>query len=356
VQLDTRLHFVKISSFIRKSVLTPIMGKQKNTYYYAVKSGRNPGIYENWNDCKSNVNGYSGAEYKKFETEAEARDFANGGGNSNYGGSSNYGSSSNYGGSSSNYGSRGNSNYGSSSNYESGNRSSSHHSTDRTSNHQNYVIRRSSPEPVATTYGKRNDNDRVLHSTYIRVAEAPRATPQVSKRKYSDDEYNQNFKQRKYEASGSTHIPKRTKVVYTDGASANNGKSYASAGYGVYWGDNDSRNASVKLPGKLQTNQRAEASAVIHALEQTTADNDTLEIRTDSQYVINAATSWSKKWVENGWKASNGKEVQNRDLFEKMVNLMDKRKGEVKFTYVPGHQGVDGNEKADRLAVSGARK
>lgn len=32
-----------------------------------------------------------------------------------------------------------------------------------------------------------------------------------------------------------------------------------------------------------------------------------------------------------------------------MTDLMDKRAGDVKFTYVPGHQGVDGNEKADDL-------
>jgi ribonuclease HI len=95
---------------------------------------------------------------------------------------------------------------------------------------------------------------------------------------------------------------------------------------------------------------------VIHALEQSQQDTDVLEIRTDSQYVINAATNWSKNWVKKEWKSSTGKEVQNRDLFERMLDLMDKRKGQVKFTYVPGHKGVEGNEKADELAVSGATK
>lgn len=145
-------------------------------------------------------------------------------------------------------------------------------------------------------------------------------------------------------------------MVYTDGAASNNGKGHARAGYGVYWGDNDPRNTSRRLNGERQTNQRAEATAVLHALEQDQRGKDTLEIRTDSQYVINAVTNWSKTWVKNKWMSSNGKEVQNRDLFEKILQRIESRNGEVKFTYVPGHQGFEGNEKADMLAVQGAEK
>lgn len=45
--------------------------------YYAVKKGKSPGIYRTWNECKSQVDGYSGAEYKKFNTKDEAMDFIN---------------------------------------------------------------------------------------------------------------------------------------------------------------------------------------------------------------------------------------------------------------------------------------
>lgn len=44
-------------------------------FYYGVKSGRNPGIYDTWAECKNEVKGYKGAEYKKFKTYEEARDF-----------------------------------------------------------------------------------------------------------------------------------------------------------------------------------------------------------------------------------------------------------------------------------------
>lgn len=48
------------------------MGKKK---FYAVKAGRKPGIYLNWDACKAQITGFSGAVYKGFETEDEARLF-----------------------------------------------------------------------------------------------------------------------------------------------------------------------------------------------------------------------------------------------------------------------------------------
>lgn len=46
--------------------------------YYAVKKGKVPGIYLNWNDCKAMVDGYPGAVYKSFKTIEEAEKFING--------------------------------------------------------------------------------------------------------------------------------------------------------------------------------------------------------------------------------------------------------------------------------------
>lgn len=44
-------------------------------YFYAVKKGRNPGIYESWDECKRQVIGFKSAEYKKFASREEAEDF-----------------------------------------------------------------------------------------------------------------------------------------------------------------------------------------------------------------------------------------------------------------------------------------
>lgn len=41
--------------------------------YYAVRRGAQTGIFRTWEECKASVSGYSGAEYKSFKTEAEAK-------------------------------------------------------------------------------------------------------------------------------------------------------------------------------------------------------------------------------------------------------------------------------------------
>lgn len=47
--------------------------------FYAVKQGKTPGIYNSWADCKAQVEGFSGAVFKSFQTVAEAMAFLNGG-------------------------------------------------------------------------------------------------------------------------------------------------------------------------------------------------------------------------------------------------------------------------------------
>ncbi|MCC0636556.1 MULTISPECIES: viroplasmin family protein [unclassified Clostridioides] len=51
------------------------MAKQK---FYAVKKGKKIGIYETWDECKKQVNGFSGAEYKSFTTSQEAKEYVYG--------------------------------------------------------------------------------------------------------------------------------------------------------------------------------------------------------------------------------------------------------------------------------------
>ena len=46
--------------------------------YYAVKSGRTPGIYKTWDECKKQVMGYSSAVYKSFTSLAEAEEYMKG--------------------------------------------------------------------------------------------------------------------------------------------------------------------------------------------------------------------------------------------------------------------------------------
>lgn len=51
------------------------MAKKK---YYAVQKGVVPGVYGTWDECKAQVDGFSGAKYKSFTSEEEALAFVAG--------------------------------------------------------------------------------------------------------------------------------------------------------------------------------------------------------------------------------------------------------------------------------------
>jgi len=46
--------------------------------YYGVKNGRMPGVYQTWEECKSQVDGYPAAVFKSFPTKAEAEAYVAG--------------------------------------------------------------------------------------------------------------------------------------------------------------------------------------------------------------------------------------------------------------------------------------
>lgn len=46
--------------------------------YYAVRQGKKIGVFDNWDEVKTYVNGFKGAEYKSFKTYEEAESFVKG--------------------------------------------------------------------------------------------------------------------------------------------------------------------------------------------------------------------------------------------------------------------------------------
>ena len=47
-------------------------------FYYAVRIGKQPGVYKTWADCNAAVKGFPNAKFKKFNTEKEAEAFLQG--------------------------------------------------------------------------------------------------------------------------------------------------------------------------------------------------------------------------------------------------------------------------------------
>ncbi|TPX30947.1 hypothetical protein SmJEL517_g05627 [Synchytrium microbalum] len=129
------------------------------------------------------------------------------------------------------------------------------------------------------------------------------------------------------------------------------------AGIGVFFGDNRRMNLSESpIPGK-QTNQRAELYAVIRALQRLAQDrnldqNDEVVIWVDSEYVSKGWNEWLPNWQENDWYNSQGNQVANQDLWQKLIGEVNETPAEVSIQKVAGHAGVYGNERADELAKS----
>ena len=151
--------------------------------------------------------------------------------------------------------------------------------------------------------------------------------------------------------------------VFTDGSCLDLGLPTCRAGYGLWWNsDDDPKNISMKLIKPPYTNNRAELSAILLAIQiydkeidkkTITGSLQSLWIKTDSRYSINCITKWVKGWKRGGWYTTTGTIVENVDLLTVIDKLMLKYP-HIKISYVPAHVGIEGNEKADNLAKIGA--
>lgn len=262
--------------------------------YYAVRKGRTPGVYMSWTECDRQVNGFSGAEFKKFPSFEHANAWI-----------------------------------------------SQNNSMYPSWNHDTQVEKTgypilNVPMPIPST--PMNSPNSPNSPIYFNSNEIP-STSEVKQPIYPEIK------------SFSILENKRPyyQVVYTDGACRNNGKNREVGGIGVYFGPNDPRNVSRKITGNV-TNNRAEMMAALTALiicyDQ---KQHHVEIRTDSKYVIRGIQEWMFIWKRNGWKTSKGGQVKNSDLWKKLDFYV--KDMEVLWTHVRGHSGIAGNEMADTLAT-----
>lgn len=102
------------------------------------------------------------------------------------------------------------------------------------------------------------------------------------------------------------------------------------------------------------TNNRMEMTAVISALSAL-KERCEVTLYSDSKYVIDSVTKgWAKSWKANGWKKGDKKPALNPDLWERLLDLLDKH--EVTFVWVKGHAGHPENERCDQLAVAESKR
>ncbi|KAF2204342.1 ribonuclease H-like protein [Delitschia confertaspora ATCC 74209] len=368
--------------------------KRMSPGFYAVKAGKTPGVYYSWSDVLEQITGYKNAVHKKFNTLSEAEAFLNDDPNSGKGSTQKYYAVQSgrvpgvY------------TDWPSAQAQITGWKGVKHKRFDTRAEAEAFVAAGKGIAPMTGNSTNVKDNDLESEASLSDARKGCKVSDSVSKKQKKNDgsavlilgddldkdvepgtgllppdaedgfddriilnpvdgtiEYKTEHQMNATKLQPTGEI-KGPIIIYTDGSSRGNGKVGAVAGVGVYFGAGDDRNVSERLQGPRQTNQRAELTAIQRAVDIAPIDVD-IEIYSDSKYGISCVTEWFKNWRRNGWKTASGKTVDNRDIIEPILERIDMRKlakANTKFVWVRGHANDPGNEAADKLAVAGAQR
>ena len=134
--------------------------------------------------------------------------------------------------------------------------------------------------------------------------------------------------------------------AYTDDSYAEEGPGGGFAGHGMWFGALHPLNIPSPLPRLAQTNNRAELTTCLEALQAVPLLQPS-RIITDSKYVYDGVTMHLHHW------ALQGRRVTNQDLWESLKAVLQARSAETLRKHVYNHVGIVGNERADSLANKG---
>ena len=138
--------------------------------------------------------------------------------------------------------------------------------------------------------------------------------------------------------------------IYTDGACAGNQNEENTGGWGCIL-EYAGREKELSGGEVNTTNNRMELTALIEALSALKEGGLLLHIYSDSSYLVNCFRNcWFESWRRNGWKNSQKKPVENRELWEKLLELLAPNKAV--FFLIKGHQKLkEGGAKANAAAL-----
>ena len=139
-------------------------------------------------------------------------------------------------------------------------------------------------------------------------------------------------------------------LIYTDGACSGNP---GPGGWGtilIYKG------LQKELSGGQvdTTNNRMELLAAISALSAL-KEPCKVQLYTDSAYLCHGFTQgWLENWKRNGWLTSQKKPVENKDLWQKLLDLNAYH--QIQWNKVKGHADNEYNNRCDKLARAEIKK
>lgn len=128
----------------------------------------------------------------------------------------------------------------------------------------------------------------------------------------------------------------KTIRIHTDGACAGNQNVQNVGGWGAVL---EYQGTTKELYGGMKntTNNRMEMTALIEALKALKTKDVSLEIYSDSAYVVNCfQQGWHQKWRINGWINSKKEPVENMDLWQELLLLIESFR-KVEFYGIKGH-------------------
>lgn len=131
--------------------------------------------------------------------------------------------------------------------------------------------------------------------------------------------------------------------IYTDGGSRGNP---GIGGWGAVFYENGEIVKELKGSEVLTTNNRMELTAAIEALKSLD-EGATVDMHTDSTYVRDGITKWITNWKKNGWRTAAKQPVKNQDLWMALDEEIIHHN--LTWHWVKGHDGDEGNERADAL-------
>src|SRR5688572_3912038 len=136
-------------------------------------------------------------------------------------------------------------------------------------------------------------------------------------------------------------------IVFTDGAAKGNP---GPGGWGAIVVTPAGRVRELGGGSGHNTNNRMELTGPIESLSHLRQSPGRVALYTDSTYVIRGIREWIPNWRRRGWRTMEGKDVLNRELWERLWDLVQSHQGSVEWHYVRGHVGIPGNERVDEIA------